>query len=165
MRYRTLTLEGNEFDTVLLHMGVKKIIKLGSIINTISKDIMNTVVNHYKNFGVKPIIIARVAFAKQLNATFHCVKSIQVWSFFWTVFSRIWALFSQCLFTTLSHFRPMLHFYTLWKHQKTSISIPRKNVRKPWFSDVFSGYRNKSSLMFSGGIEVEHWLEMGTQLS
>ena len=165
MRYRTLTLEGNEFDTVLLHMGVKKIIKLGSIINTISKDIMNTVVNHYKNFGVKPIIIARVAFAKQLNATFHCVKSIQVWSFFWSVFSRIWALFSQCLFTTLSHFRPMLHFYTLWKHQKTSISIPRKNVRKPRFSDVFSGYRNKSSLMFSGGIEVEHWLEMGTQLS
>ena len=89
MRYRTLSLEGNEFDTVLLHMGVKKIIKLGSIINTISKDIMNTVVNHYKNFGVKPIIIARVAFAKQLNATFHCVKSIQVWSFFWSVFSRI----------------------------------------------------------------------------
>ena len=145
---------------------------MGSIINTISKDIMNIVVNHYKNFGVKPIIIARVAFAKQLNATFHCVKSIQLWSFFWSVFSRVWALFSQCLFITLSHFRSMLHFCTLWKHQKTSISIPRKNVRKPWknvrklwFSDIFIGYRNKSSLMFSGGIEVEHWLEMGTQLS
>ena len=25
VRYRTLTLDGNEFDTVLLHMGVKKI--------------------------------------------------------------------------------------------------------------------------------------------
>ena len=38
----------------------------------------------------------------------------------------------------LTHFRPMFHFYTPWKHQKTG------------------GF-----LMFSGGIEMEHWLKMG----
>ena len=36
----------------------------------------------------------------------------------------------------LTHFKPMFHFYTPWK-QKTG------------------GF-----LMFSGGIEVEHWLKM-----
>ena len=40
------------------------------------------------------------------------------------------------LFLTL--FQPMLHFYIPWKHQKT-----------------------KSLLIFSGGIEVKHWLKMG----
>ena len=40
----------------------------------------------------------------------------------------------------ISPFSPMFHFYTPWKHQKTS-----------------------SFLIFSGGIEVEHWLKMGYQ--
>ena len=26
----------------------------------------------------------------------HCVKSVQIWSFFWYVFSRIWTLFTEC---------------------------------------------------------------------
>ena len=38
----------------------------------------------------------------------------------------------------LTHFQTMFHFYTPWKHQKTS------------------GF-----LTFSGSIEVEHWLKMG----
>ena len=38
----------------------------------------------------------------------------------------------------VTHFQPMFHFYIPRKHQKTS------------------GF-----LMFSGGIEVEHWLKMG----
>ena len=37
----------------------------------------------------------------------------------------------------LTHFQPMFHFYTPWKHHK------------------IGGF-----LMFSGGIEVEHWLKM-----
>ena len=37
-------------------------------------------------------------------------------------------------FHFLIHFQTMLHFYTPWKHQKIS-----------------------SFLMFSGGIEKEHW--------
>ena len=39
---------------------------------------------------------------------------------------------------TLTHFQPTFHFYTPRKYQKTY------------------GF-----LMFSGGIEVEHWLKMG----
>ena len=42
--------------------------------------------------------------------------------------------------TTLNHFQPMFHFYTPRKHQKTS------------------GF-----LIFSGGIEVEHWLKLGEE--
>ena len=38
----------------------------------------------------------------------------------------------------LTHFQPMSHFYTPWKDQKTG------------------GF-----LIFSGGIEVEHWLKIG----
>ena len=38
---------------------------------------------------------------------------------------------SSKLFGTLTHFSPMLHFYTPWKHKKT------------WrFSNIFRGYRN-----------------------
>ena len=37
----------------------------------------------------------------------------------------------------LAYFQPMFHLYTRWKHQKTF-----------------------GLLMFSGGIEVEHWLKM-----
>ena len=46
--------------------------------------------------------------------------------------------FWEYWYGSLTHFQPMFHFYTIWKHQKTS------------------GF-----LIFSGGIEVEHWLKMG----
>ena len=35
----------------------------------------------------------------------------------------------------LTHFQPVFHFYTPWKHQKTG-----------GFSDVFRGYRNRTLL-------------------
>ena len=35
----------------------------------------------------------------------------------------------------LTHFQPVFHFYTPWKHQKTG-----------GFSDVFRGYRNRTFL-------------------
>ena len=38
----------------------------------------------------------------------------------------------------LTHFQPMFHFHTPWKYQKT-----------------------EGCLIFSGGIEVEHWLKNG----
>ena len=38
----------------------------------------------------------------------------------------------------LTYFQPMFYFYTHWKHQKT-----------------------RGFLMFSEGIEVEHWLKIG----
>ena len=41
----------------------------------------------------------------------------------------------------LTHFQPMFHFFTSWKHQKTS------------------GF-----LTFSGGFEIQHWLEMGLRV-
>ena len=41
-------------------------------------------------------------------------------------------------FWLLTHFRPLLHFYTPWKHQETF------------------GF-----LTFSGVIEMEHWVKMG----
>ena len=51
----------------------------------------------------------------------------------------------------LTHFSPVLLFYTPWKHQKTfSFSIPPENIRKPL------GF-----LMFSGGIEKQHRAVMG----
>ena len=45
----------------------------------------------------------------------------------------IWAII-----TLSTHFQPIFNFYTLRKHQKTT-----------------------NFLMFSGGIEVEHWLKLG----
>ena len=47
-------------------------------------------------------------------------------------------LVSSVVSSVLIHFQPMFHFYTPWKHQKTG------------------GF-----LMFSGGIEVQHWLKIG----
>ena len=44
---------------------------------------------------------------------------------------------SNDLKVTLTHFQPMFHFYTPWKHQKPG------------------GF-----LIFSGGIEVKQWLKM-----
>ena len=45
---------------------------------------------------------------------------------------------SVIAFLVLTHFQPMFHFYTPWKHQKTS-----------------------DFLMFSEGIVKEHWLKIG----
>ena len=44
----------------------------------------------------------------------------------------------KLIMLSLTHFQPMFHFDTPWKHLKT------------W-----------SFLMVSGGIELEHWLKMG----
>ena len=44
-------------------------------------------------------------------------------------------------FNILTHFKPMLHFYTPWKRQKT-----------------------RGFLTLSGGMEIEHWLIMGQRL-
>ena len=50
-----------------------------------------------------------------------------------------WVLKTPFEFQKISnYFKPMFHFYTPWKHQKA-----------------------KDFLMFSGGIEMEHWLKMG----
>ena len=43
----------------------------------------------------------------------------------------------DCLLA-LTHFKLMFHFYTLWKHKKQT-----------------------DFLMFSGGTEMEHWLQIG----
>ena len=45
-------MQENEFDTSILHMTVNDVLKLGSNIDTVSKDIIN-IANHCKNFGVK----------------------------------------------------------------------------------------------------------------
>ena len=50
-------------------MGVNDILKLGSNIDTVSKDIIN-VANHCKNFGVKQIIISGLTLATRLKASF-----------------------------------------------------------------------------------------------
>ena len=52
----------------------------------------------------------------------------------WPCLSKIIIVFA--LF--LTHFKPLFHFYTPWKQQKTS------------------GFQ-----MFLGGIEMERWLKMG----
>ena len=58
--------------------------------------------------------------------------------------SNLFQLFQLLAPFLLTHFQPMFHFYiplikkSPWKHQKTG------------------GF-----LMFSGGIDVEHWLKMG----
>ena len=57
VHYIKPTLPENEFDTSILHMGVNDVLKLGSNIYSVSKDIIN-IANHCKNFGVKQIIIS-----------------------------------------------------------------------------------------------------------
>ena len=71
-------LQENEFDTSILHMGVNDILKLGSNIATVSKDIIN-IANHCKNFGVKQIIFSGLTLTAQLKASFiyHFNKSIK----------------------------------------------------------------------------------------
>ena len=55
-----------------------------------------------------------------------------------TRFSSIEIICKSLGMNWLSHFSPMLHFYTPWKCQKTF-----------------------EFLTFSGGIEMEHWAKMG----
>ena len=50
-------------------MGVNDTLKLGSNIDTVSKDIINTN-NHCKNFGVKQIIISGLTLTTRLKARF-----------------------------------------------------------------------------------------------
>ena len=52
-------------------MGVNDILKLGSNIDTVSKDIIN-IANHCKNFGVKQIIISGLTLTTRLKASFIC---------------------------------------------------------------------------------------------
>ena len=52
VHYIKPTMQENEFDTSILHMTVNDVLKLGSNIDTVSKDIIN-IANHCKNFGVK----------------------------------------------------------------------------------------------------------------
>ena len=50
-------------------MDVNDVLKLGSNIDTVSKDIIN-ITNHRKNFGVKQIIISGLALTTWLKASF-----------------------------------------------------------------------------------------------
>ena len=63
----------------------------------------------------------------------HLSVNITIYHFLWFSIN----IFSFCLFvkkkrlnTNLTHFQPMFHFYTPWKHHKTFR-----------FPDVFRGYR------------------------
>ena len=69
VHYIKPTFQENEFDTSVLHMGVNDVLKLGSNIDTPSKDIIN-IANHCKNFGVKQIIISGLTLTTRLNANF-----------------------------------------------------------------------------------------------
>ena len=80
----------------------------------------------------------------------HCVKSVQIRSFFWFVFSCIYSKYRKVHTgkisvyghfsgsALLTHFSPVSHFYTPWKRQQ-----------------------NKGFLTFSGGMELWHWTKMG----
>ena len=50
-------------------MSVNNVLKLGSNIDTLSKDIIN-IANHCKNFGVKQIIISGFTLTMGLNVSF-----------------------------------------------------------------------------------------------
>ena len=66
------TFQENEFDTSIYginDMGDNDVLKLGSNIDTVSKDIIN-ITNHCKNFGVKQIIISGLALTTWLKASF-----------------------------------------------------------------------------------------------
>ena len=59
-------------------MGVSDILKLGSDIDTVSKDIIN-IANHCKNFGLKQIIISGLTLTTRLKANliYQLNKSIK----------------------------------------------------------------------------------------
>ena len=69
VHYIKPTLQENEFDTSILHIPANNLLKLGSNIDTASKNIIN-IANHYKNFGVKQIKISGLILTTQLNAGF-----------------------------------------------------------------------------------------------
>ena len=69
VHYIKPTVQENEFDTSILHMGVNYVLQLGSNIDTVSKDIIN-IANHCKNFGVKQIIISGLKLTMRLKASF-----------------------------------------------------------------------------------------------
>ena len=76
------TLKENEFDTSILDMGANDVLKLGSNVDTVSKDIIITE-NHCNNFGVKLIIIFGSTLATRLNVSFiHHLNNImsKTWS-------------------------------------------------------------------------------------
>ena len=79
VHYIKPTLQENEFDTSILHMGINDVLKLGSNIDTMSKDIIN-IANGCKNSGVKQIIISGLALITRLNASFiyHLNNSTKV---------------------------------------------------------------------------------------
>ena len=62
-------MQETEFDTSILHIGVNDVLKLGSSIETVSRDIIN-IANHCKNFGVKQIIISGLTLTTRLNPSF-----------------------------------------------------------------------------------------------
>ena len=73
VHYIKPTLQENEFDTSILHIGVNDVSKLGSNIDTVSKDIVN-IANHCKNFGAKQMIISGLTLTARLNASFIQLK-------------------------------------------------------------------------------------------
>ena len=74
-------------------------------------------------------------FYKYSYAIAACVREL-----FWNkiLFSNIDCSQFFSFWLALIHFQPMFYFNTPWKYQKT-----------------------RGFLMFSGGIEVGHWLKMG----
>ena len=69
VHYIKPTLQENELDTSILHMGVNDVLRLGFNIDTVSKDIIN-IANHCKKFSVKQIIILGLILTTRLNASF-----------------------------------------------------------------------------------------------
>ena len=69
VHYIEPTLQENEFDTSILHVGVDSVLKLGSNVETVSKDIIK-ITNHCKNFGVKQIIISGLTRTTRFNERF-----------------------------------------------------------------------------------------------
>ena len=69
VHYIKPTLQENELDTSILHMGVNDVLRLGFNIDTVSKDIIN-IANHCKKFSVKQIIILGLILTTRLNGSF-----------------------------------------------------------------------------------------------
>ena len=70
---------------------------------------------------------------KDLSYSFDRVLNLRLKSWCLTNMTN-WQIFHPI---RLTHFQPMLHFYTPWKNQKTG------------------------GFLFSGGVKLEHWLKMG----
>ena len=63
------TLQENVFGTPILHMGENDVLKLGSNIDTVSKDIIN-IENYCKNVAETQIIISGLTLTTQLSTSF-----------------------------------------------------------------------------------------------